>query len=88
MHGDTRRDLVQFLNSAANEALARNYGDRPAARRDLERAIRNNRQFDRFSAPILARQYEEARACGAILDLDDPRLMGRPARPLTRDQSW
>jgi hypothetical protein len=90
MHGDTQRDLMQFLNSAANEALARHYGDRPAARLDLERAIRNNRQFDWANASILAERYERARASCAVLDLSDPRLRagGGQRRPLSLDESW
>jgi hypothetical protein len=79
---------MQRLNSIANEAYQRNFGNRPAARRDIERGIRNERDFDWANASVLAEQYERARACGAILRLDDPRLKGQPRRPLTLDESW
>jgi hypothetical protein len=88
MHGNSDRDLIQTLNSMANEALQRNYGDRPAARAQMEQAIRNDRRFDWADARVLAQQYERARASCAVLKLDDPRLKGQPARPLERDRSW
>ncbi len=82
MYGTSDRDLMQ------NEAMQRNFGNRPQAREDMAVAIRNDRRFDQFDAAVLARRYEEARNCGGILKLDDPRLRGGEARPLTLDQSW
>lgn len=90
MYGDSERDLMQTLNSMANEALQRNYSNRIAAREDMAAAIKNDRRFDRFNASVLARQYEQARNCGAVLKLDDPRLRaeGGQARPLSLDTYW
>lgn len=56
MYGDSERDLMQTLNSMANEALQRNYSNRIAAREDMAAAIKNDRRFDRFNASVLARQ--------------------------------
>ena len=90
MHGNSDRDLIQTLNSIAREAWQRNCGDRPAARRDIAAAIRNDRRFDRFGAEVLAKHHEEMAACGGVLKLDDPRLQagGGQARPLARDTYW
>ena len=90
MYGNGDRDLMQTLNSMANEALQRNWNNRPQAREDLALSINNDRRFDRFDASVLARQYEQARNCGAALKLDDPRLRagGGDARPLSLDTHW
>jgi len=90
MYGTSERDLIQSLNAMANEALQRNYNNRIAAREDMAAAIKNDRRFDRFDAPKLAKQYEQARNCGAVLQLDDPRLQagGGQARPLAKDTYW
>jgi hypothetical protein len=98
MHGKTQRDLIQTLNSMANEALSRNYNNRIAAREDMARYIQNDKRFSeglnpwgiKYDATVLAHRYEEARNCGAVLHLDDPRLRagGGQARPLAKDAYW
>lgn len=88
MYGNSQRDLMLTLNSMAEAALRRNWNNRLQAREDMAHAIKNDRRFDRFDPSVLARRHEEARNCGAILHLGDPRLRGLPARPLERDQSW
>ena len=90
MYGNSQRDLIQTLNSMANDALQRNYNNRIAAREDMAQSIKNDRRFDRFDSSVLARRYEEARNCGTVLHLDDPRLRagGGQARPLAKDAYW
>ena len=82
------RDMIRALGTMANTAVERNFGNRVAARETLRQFIQTDKRFDYYDADTLARRVEECRSCGAKLDLTDPRLIGRPARPLTRDESW
>jgi hypothetical protein len=82
------RDMIRALGTMANTAVERNFGNRVAARETLRQFIQTDKRFDPYNATVLAQRVEECRSCGAKLDLTDPRLMGRPARLLERDQSW
>jgi hypothetical protein len=88
MFGFSERDMIRALGTMANTAVERNFGNRVAARETLRQFIQTDKRFDYYDADTLARRVEECRSCGAKLDLTDPRLIGRPARPLTRDESW
>jgi hypothetical protein len=82
------RDMIRALGTMANTAMDRSFGNKLAARETLRQFIQTDKRFDPYDAATLAKRVEECRSCGAKLDLSDPRLMGRPARPLERDQSW
>jgi hypothetical protein len=82
------RDMLRALGTMANTAIDRSFGNKLAARETLKQFIQTDKRFDYYDAATLARRVEECRSCGAKLDLSDPQLMGRPARPLERDQSW
>jgi hypothetical protein len=88
MFDPNERDMLRTLGTMANTAVDRNFGNKLAARETLKNYIQTDKRFDQYDAATLAKRVEECRSCGAKLDLTDPRLMGRPARPLERDQSW
>ena len=88
MYGDSVRDKLVTLGRMADTALERSHLNRLEARDLMASWIRSDRRVDGVDASLLARRVDEARSNGSRVDLTDPRLMGRPARPLERDQSW
>jgi hypothetical protein len=85
MHGTDDRDIIQTLGSMFQEALQRNNQNRVAAREEMTQAIKYDRRLDSYDPAVLARRTEECWYSGGKLNLDDPRLKGGEARPLTRD---
>jgi hypothetical protein len=88
MFDANERDMIRALGTMAETAIQRCQHNRIEAREVMQGFIRNDRRFDPYDAAVLARRVDECRSTGAKLDLTDPRLQGRPARPLQRDQSW
>ena len=56
--------------------------DQVAAREKFKEFLERDRRFDEFDKDRLVARVQECRSCGAVLDLEDPRLKGREARPL------
>jgi hypothetical protein len=52
------------------------------AKEKFKEFVRRDRRFDDYDPDALVSRVTDCRSCGAILDLDDPRLKGQPARPL------
>jgi hypothetical protein len=88
MFADNSRDKDNYLKWIARETLNRRLGNHVEARELMAQWIKQDRRFDGLDPVKLAQRADEQQSTGARLDLSDPRLMGRPPRPLERDQSW
>ena len=84
MYGDDERDKIAALAEMERLSRVRTNFDQVAARETFKSYLNADRRFDEFDKDALVSRVQECRSCGAILDLDDPRLRGQPARPLDR----
>ncbi len=88
MFDDNDRDKLAYLGWAAETAMKRTLNNHLEARELMAAWIAQDRRFDGIDAGLLAKRVDENRSNGARLDLSDPRLRGRPARPLAHDTYW
>jgi hypothetical protein len=84
MFGTSPRDLCATLSEMERVALERSRFNQIEARDVLKSWIRNDQRFAQYNPDVLAARVQECKSNGAVLDLDDPRLRGQPARPLER----
>jgi hypothetical protein len=88
MYGNTERDKQITLARMMETALTRQLGNHIEAKQLVAQWIANDRRFDGIDPYKLAQRADERQSNGARIDLDDPRLRGEPARPLTKDGYW
>lgn len=82
MFGNDPRDLAQTLTQMERLSRERANFDQTEAREKFKDFLETDRRFDEYDKNALVARVMECRSNGAILDLDDPRLKGREARPL------
>ena len=83
MFGDEPKDLYATLSQMERLSRERTNFDQMAAREKFKEFLERDRRFDDFDKDRLVARVQECRSCGATLDLDDPRLKGGEARPLS-----
>jgi hypothetical protein len=86
MFGDDDRDRVATLAEMERLSRLRTNFDQVAARQVFRSYLDGDRRFDEFDKDKLVARVQEAKACGAVLDLTDPVLRGQAPRPL--DRRW
>jgi hypothetical protein len=84
VYGDSQRDKISALTEMERLSRVRSNFDQVAARETFKGYLQADRRFDEFDKDALIARVQECRQCGAVLDLDDPRLKGGEARPLER----
>jgi hypothetical protein len=87
MFGSDERDLTATLTQMHRIAIERSRWDQVAAKEVFKQYLSADRRFDEFDKDALVARVQECRSNGAVLDLEDPRLKGREARPLERS-NW
>jgi hypothetical protein len=83
MFGDDQRDKVATLAEMERLSRVRTNFDQISAQQVFKSYLDADRRFDGYDKDQLVQRVQECRSNGAILDLDDPRLKGGPARPLS-----
>ena len=78
------KNLAATLSEMERQSRLVTNFDQPAAQQKMAIWLGQDRRFDAFNKDMLVRRVQECRQSGATLDLDDPRLKGRPARPLDK----
>jgi hypothetical protein len=80
------RDLARTLTEMEKLSRERTNFNSVEAKEKFKEFLQRDRRFDGFDQDQLVARVQECRSCGAVLDLDDPRLRGREARPLERSR--
>lgn len=84
MYGYDPKDLAATLTHMARVAYERSNCNQVEAKEKFKAFLGNDKRFTAFDPNALAERVWECKSNGAVLDLDDPRLMGGEARPLER----
>jgi hypothetical protein len=84
MYGTDERDLAATLTQMHKTAIERARWDQNEAREKFREYLAHDGRFRDYDHRALIDRVMECRSNGAVLDLDDPRLKGREARPLER----
>jgi hypothetical protein len=82
MYGEDERDRVAALSEMERYARTRSNFDQVAARETFKSYLQADRRFAGCDLDRLVRCVQEAKASGAVIDLDDPVLRGQAPRPL------
>jgi hypothetical protein len=78
----TERDLCAALSYMDQLARERTNFNQTEAKEKLKGYMQQDRRFDEYDKDALAARVMLSKSNGAALDLSDPRLKGRPPRPL------
>jgi hypothetical protein len=81
-----QRSLCQALTAMERQSREATRFDQIAAREKFKEYLGQDRRFDPFDKDALVRRVQECRSNGAVLELDDPRLQGKEARPLEKSR--
>jgi hypothetical protein len=84
MFGNDDRDKISALAEMERTSRVRANFNQVAARETFKAYLDADRRFDGYDKDALVKRVQECRSCGAVLDLDDPRLRGLEKRPLER----
>jgi hypothetical protein len=81
------RDLCATLSYMEKMARERSNFNQTEAKQKLKEYMNQDRRLDGYDKEALVARVMLSKSNGAVLDLSDPRLKGRPARPLDRS-NW
>lgn len=84
MFDTNERDMVKTLAEMERLARERSQFDQTAAKQVFREYLERDRRFDPYDKDKLIAHIQECRQSCATVDLQDPRLQGREARPLER----
>lgn len=85
MFDNDMRGKLQTLAQMERLSRERTNFNQPAALEKFKGYLRSDRRFDEYDPDALVKYVQHSLNCGAVIDLDDPRLKGQEARPLERN---